>query len=403
MKRRTFLSVAAAAASAQINQTSQCAAGDPSESNAKMRVAVIGHTQRGNFGHGLDTVWLRLPEEAQIVAVADANVAGLENAKRKLKLTSGFLDYREMLMRSKPDIVAVCPRHPDQHHAMTMAAIQAGARGVYCEKPFCRTPSESDEIVAACTQRNVKLAVAHRNRYHPTLAAIDKMIDSGTLGKPLEIRGRGKGDRRGGGEDLWVLGCHIFNLFHYFGGPPRSCSAIIKTGGRSVTKSDVVEGNEALGPLAGDEIHARFEMPRWPVAYFDSIANDETANQGFGLQLIGSEGVIDIKIDRDPLAHWIAGNPFAISHKGRAWVPIHSTGAGAPETIDGLFDAVSHHEIAARDLIESIRDDRQPLCNVHEAAMTVEMICAVFASHQQQGKSVPIPLTQRDNALLRLQ
>ena len=40
----------------------------------KLRVAVIGHTGRGNFGHGLDTVWMGLPE-TDIVAVVDANAA----------------------------------------------------------------------------------------------------------------------------------------------------------------------------------------------------------------------------------------------------------------------------------------------------------------------------------------
>ena len=69
-------------------------------------------------------------------------------------------------------------------------------------------------MIAACEKRNVKLAVAHRNRYHPALAQIDKLIASGELGKMLEIRGRGKGDRRGGGEDLWVLGSHILNAIN---------------------------------------------------------------------------------------------------------------------------------------------------------------------------------------------
>jgi hypothetical protein len=34
--------------------------------------------------------------------------------------------------------------------------------------------------------------------------------------------------------------------------------------------------------------------------------------------------------------------------------------------------------------------------------MTVEMICAVFASHQQGGRRVDLPLVTRDNALTRL-
>ena len=43
----------------------------------KLRVAIIGHTGRGNYGHGLDTMWKAIPT-TEIVAVADADAKGLE-------------------------------------------------------------------------------------------------------------------------------------------------------------------------------------------------------------------------------------------------------------------------------------------------------------------------------------
>ena len=39
-------------------------------------MGVIGHTGRGNYGHGLDVVW-NLLDETSIGAVADANEGGL--------------------------------------------------------------------------------------------------------------------------------------------------------------------------------------------------------------------------------------------------------------------------------------------------------------------------------------
>jgi hypothetical protein len=38
------------------------------------------------------------------------------------------------------------------------------------------------------------------------------MIEAGQLGDILELRGRGKEDARGGGQDLMVLGTHIMDL-----------------------------------------------------------------------------------------------------------------------------------------------------------------------------------------------
>ena len=53
-------------------------------------------------------------------------------------------------------------------------------------------------------------------------------------------------------------------------------------------------------------------------------------------------------------------------------------------------------------LVRAVHDDRQPLCNLAEGGMTVEMICAVFESHRQGGRAVPIPLKERGNALTKL-
>ena len=41
----------------------------------KYRVGVIGHTGKGNYGHGLDRVWLELPD-CEVVAVADPDESG---------------------------------------------------------------------------------------------------------------------------------------------------------------------------------------------------------------------------------------------------------------------------------------------------------------------------------------
>lgn len=44
--------------------------------NRSWSVAVIGHTGRGDYGHGLDTVWRHIPQTT-IQGVADANANGL--------------------------------------------------------------------------------------------------------------------------------------------------------------------------------------------------------------------------------------------------------------------------------------------------------------------------------------
>ena len=393
MRRREFLAATVAATVAVAVR-----GGEPA---APLRVAVIGHTGRGNYGHGLDTMWRRLPETT-VVAVADADAKGLDGALKKLEVTRGFRDYRQMLAETKPDIVAVAPRHVDQHRDMILAAVQAGVRGIYLEKPFCRTPAEADEIIAACESRHVRLAVAHRNRWHPVLPVLRQLISSGTLGRVLEIRARGKEDHRGGALDLWVLGSHLVNLATVFAGAPVSCTATLLQGGRLVTKTDVTEGAEGVGPLAGDEIHARFEMESGIPLFFDSIKGAGVPAAGFGIQIVGTQGVFDLRVDEEPVAHFLAGNPFQPAKESRRWVPVTTAGIGQPEPIPELGRLLAQHVIPGRDLIAAMQEGRETLCGAREAATTIEMICSVFESHRLNGQRVPLPLRSRVNPLSRL-
>ena len=234
--------------------------------------------------------------------------------------------------------------------------------------------------------------MAHRNRYHPALLAIDRILQNDgemRIGRLLEIRGRGKSDRRGGGEDLWVLGSHVLDLFSYFAGRPLSCSAEIREKVVLVGKEHIRPGNEALGPLAGDEIHARFQMEKGVVAYWDSLQNDGTANKGFGLKLIGSEGGVLLHCDGQPLAHYKKGNPFDAGTE-EAWQVVGN------EQLE-LIEEVRNHQVPCKDLIAAVQEPakREPICGIREAGTITEMIMAVFASQMDGGRSVEMPLSER--------
>lgn len=393
MKRRSFLSSTLAVATAVTPSFSQ--ARDP-----KMRVAVIGHTGRGNFGHGLDSMWLDIPE-TEVVAVADADAPGLAKALGKLKVQKGYADYQQMLAEVKADIVVVAPRHIDQHYAMALAAIETGAKGIYMEKPFVQTLAEADALVRACEKHGTKLALAHRNRYHPVLPQLKQMIADGAIGRPLEYRMRGKEDARGGSLDMWVLGSHLFNLAHYFGGEPHACLASVYQEGRPMTLDDVKEGAEGIGPLAGNEVHARFEMADGLPAFFDSVQNAGTKTAGFGLQIIGTEGMLDLRIDAEPLAHYQAGSPFSPTATPRQWVPVTTGGLGVKEPLTDIRKRVGGHVAPGRDLIAAIQENREPLCSAKDCRVTLEMIVGTFASHLEGGKRVHLPLKDRHNPLAR--
>lgn len=362
---------------------------------AKFRVGVIGSTGKGNYGHGLDTAWNAIPQ-TQVVAVADDNRAGLAKAAQKLKVEDAFTDYRQMMDKVEPDIVAVCPRWVDQHRDMTIAAAERGIH-VYMEKPFCRTPAEADQIVAAADKHKVKVAVAHPTRYSPLLTTIQQLIKDGAIGKVLEYRARGKEDRRGGGEDLWVLGTHVMDMIRALGGKPKWCYATMDQDGHPVTNADVKPGNEGLGPLAGDHVEAMYGMPDGSTAYFGSRRNKQGNPSRYALQIHGSKGVIELLEGTIPSVKILQDPGWSPGRSGKQWQAVSSAGIGKPEPLTGP-EYSARHTLAIRDFLDAIENNRDPLDGPKFARDVTEMIVAVFASHMSGGR-VNLPLETRGNPL----
>jgi predicted dehydrogenase len=354
-----------------------------------LTVGVIGHTGQGNYGHGEDTVWLKIPQ-TKIIAVADADPKGLADAANRLGGVKAYADYKAMLAEAKPDIAAICSRHIHEHRDMIVAAIEAGVKGIYIEKPFVRTLAEADEIVKLCADKGVRLAIAHRNRYHPVVDVVKQLVASGEIGELKEVRVRGKQDHRGGGLDLWVLGGHGFNLATMFTGPANSCQASILVEGRPATLADIRPGDEGVGLIVGDEIHARYETKSGIPLYFDSKKGTWTKGTSFGARLIGTNGVISLQIDEGPLA---------ILERDGKKTPITTAGIGKPEPIKDIRQVNGGHHGAVRDLLAAIAEKREPLCGPEAGRETIELTLGVFASFAADGKKVTLPLADRQHPL----
>jgi predicted dehydrogenase len=361
------------------------------------RVAIIGSTGRGDYGHGIDVAWKEVTR-AQIVAVADDDEKGRALAAERNGAKSAYADYREMIDKEHPEIVSICPRWIDRHHEMIMACVTRGIH-VFIEKPFCRDLIEADQIVRTCEMTHAKLAIAHQTRWCPILGVVKQMIADGTLGTVLEMRARGKEDNRGGAEDLWVLGSHLMNLMQVFAGDPVSCYATVTSQSKPITKKDVVEGNEGLGPLAGDSVSAIYEFPAGIKGYFASRRAQEGKPSRFALQIFGSKGVVDYPMGYLPAVSFLPDPSWCPGRSGAKWQKITSAGIGKPEPLQAGTPA--GNVVAIQDLIGAIEENREPLCGVYDARKVIEMILAVFES-QRLGKAVAFPLENRRHPLAML-
>ena len=303
MNRRSFIQSSLAGLA-----TTSSAAAKPK----KYRVGVIGHTGHGNYGHGLDTVWQAF-DFVEVAAVADADDVGRAKGLERTGARKAYADYHEMLEKEKLDIVAVGPRWLDQRVEMITAAAQAGCH-IFSEKPFAKDLVDADKMVEAIERAGVKVQMAHQMRKSPFVERVRDMVEAGEIGTIQEVRGRGKEDRRAGGEDLVVLGSHICDMMRYYLGDPKWVFAHVTHDGRDVGASDVRQPSEPIGPIAGNQIAAMFAFDNGVHSYFSSKASDKTHPWRFGTTIYGNKGVIYF-----PNAIYPNGQPYILRSPG--WLP----------------------------------------------------------------------------------
>lgn len=348
------------------------------------RAVLIGHTGHGDYGHGWDTAWSGFPN-VEVVAVADPVEAGRNRAMERTGARKGYASYREMIATEKPGIVTICPRWLDERVPMVEAAAAAGAH-ILMEKPFAMNLPEADRIFAALTKARVKLQLGHTARPMAVSTKVLAMLRTGELGVLQEVRARGKEDRRAGGEDLMVLGTHTFDLMRFFAGDPQWVFASITDKHETVKPSMERNGSEPIGHIAGDQISAMFGFPGGVPGFFGSKVSDVVDGQRFGVTLYCSKAVVFVPLNAVP-----SEPPYLLrklNWAGGAWERIEYP-ADAKMTKREQTNAAM-----ARDLLDAIEQDREPVCSARDGRWTIEMVAGIYQSHYA-GARLPFPLVKR--------
>jgi predicted dehydrogenase len=92
-----------------------------------------------------------------------------------------YPDWREMLEKERPEIVSVATNSP-YHAEITIAAAEAGAKAVYCEKPMATRLNDADRMIAVCKQTGTLLVINHNRRFNPNYRRLRDAIAEGLLG-----------------------------------------------------------------------------------------------------------------------------------------------------------------------------------------------------------------------------
>jgi predicted dehydrogenase len=110
----------------------------------------------------------RLPDRFSIEHVADGG-SGRATAIAARTGARHSAGIEELLADPAVEVVAICSP-PAEHAAQVLAAVAAGKRGVFCEKPLAVTREDSIAVIEACRSTGTALVVGTNHAFDPAWA-----------------------------------------------------------------------------------------------------------------------------------------------------------------------------------------------------------------------------------------
>ena len=160
----------------------------------------------------------------------------------EVSIVDGYRSYNnyKQLLKEDLDILIVCLTN-DIAPEVTIAALDAGFH-VFCEKPPGKNVSDIVKVINAEKKTSdLKLMYGFNHRYHHSVQDALKLLNSGELGKVINMRGvygkaklitfnqlgwRAKREISGGGV-LLDQGIHMVDLMRLFGGEFKEVHSFI--------------------------------------------------------------------------------------------------------------------------------------------------------------------------------
>ena len=217
---------------------------------AKKKVILIG---AGGRGMGYTNIMAReFPDDFEVVAVAEPIDDRRNYVKNKHNIPDEFCftTWEPLLELPKMADVALIATMDRDHFAPAMAAIEKGY-DLLLEKPVAPTPEECRAIQDAAEKKGVFVLICHVLRYTNFFRAIKNIIDSGEIGKVMNIQHiegvgnvhqshsfvRGNwGNSKSASFMLLQKSCHDMDILAWLVGKP--CTAVQSFGELSYFKEE---------------------------------------------------------------------------------------------------------------------------------------------------------------------
>ncbi|MEP9415095.1 Gfo/Idh/MocA family oxidoreductase [Gordonia sp. VNQ95] len=173
----------------------------------------------------------------EIAGICDANTYLLDVLSKYCSYTP-YTDFDEMLETADLDAVLIAT--PSRLHGpMVRKSLEKGIH-VFCEKPFCLNPIESEELAALATARGLVTQVGYHNRFVGAFREVKRLLETEAIGRvthvlaesygPVVLKPKGgtwRSNKAEGGGCLYDYAAHPIDLVAWYMGVPNSVSGSV--------------------------------------------------------------------------------------------------------------------------------------------------------------------------------
>lgn len=325
-----------------------------------------------------------LENKLEIVALCDIDESKMTSLVRNFNLpseTKKYIDYKEMLQTEKPELVAICTES-GKHGRIALDCIDAGVN-LIIEKPIALSLEEADQIIEKAKEKNLKVSACHQNRFNKSIQKIREAVETGRFGRLLY----------GTAHIRWNRGLDYYKQAPWRGTWEQDGGALM---------NQCIHNIDLLRWMMGNEITEVVGMT-------DNLIHEFIETEDLGMALVkfsnGSYGIIEGTTSIYPKnleeTLYIFGEKGTVKAGGKSvnlieeW--LFADNLDDPDEVKEKYHenppnvyGFGHNPLYA-DVIDAIKNDRQPYVTAVDGRNALELVLAIYKS-AAEGKSVRLPL-----------
>lgn len=319
----------------------------------------------------------------EFIAMCDILPEAMKEKSDKfgLKQVRQYTDYKEMLKKEMPELVAIATES-GKHAAIAMDCIDTGCN-LIIEKPIALSIADADAIIEEAKKAGVVVCANHQNRFNKSVQYIRKALEEGRFGKLSH----------GAAHVRWNRGKGYYEQALWRGTWAQDGGCLM---------NQCIHNIDLLRWMMGDEIDE-------VMAYTAQIEHDYLEAEDLGMALVkftnGSYGLIEGTTNVFPKN--LEETLYIFGEKGTAKAAGTSDNIieewrfadelDDPENVKQQFSenppnvyGFGHTPLYA-DVIDAISNHRTPLVDAEAGKRALELVLAIYKSAAEH-RPIKLPL-----------